>query len=198
MNTRLYDIVDVHRTGQGIQRATELAALRVGLVDSPDARGIQEKLRHVRPDALGTQLRKMLDVDLLSLLAGAWGQVRRVRDAAKASLKEPASEQTVELPRHTFEATLKPRLVLSVAGVDWGDVDFELDLTATLTSATLHIAAGRLSAVQLGPVTGSVKFFCEGTELHEYAREVNLLPAYHVDPPIPLVTNREEDAGAEL
>jgi hypothetical protein len=198
VSARLYDIVDVRGTGQGIQRATELAALRVGLVDSPDARGIQEKLRHVGPEALSAQLKRMLDVDLLSLLAGAWGQVRRVRDAAKESLKEPAATQTVELPRHTFEATVKPRLVLSVAGVDWGDVDFELALTATLTSATLSIEAGQLTAVQLGPVTGSVRFSCEGTELREYAREVNLLPAYRLDPPIPLSTDRPVDFGSEL
>ncbi len=86
----------------------------------------------------------------------------------------------------------------SVAGVDWGDVDFELSVSATLTSATLHIAAGKLTAVQLGQVTGSVKFSCEGTELREYARELSLLPEYRLDRPIPLISDRAGDDGTEI
>jgi hypothetical protein len=198
MSTRLYDIVEVNRAGQGIQSATELAAVRVGLVNSPDAGAIQRKLRNVRPEVLRDELKKMLDVDLLSLLAGAWSQVRNVRDAARESLKDAPAEHTVELPRHAFEAALKPRLVVSVGGVDWGDVDFELSLSATLTSATLHITAGNLTGVQLGQVTGSVRLSCEGTELREYARELSLLPEYRLDPPIALAAaDAAGHAGAE-
>ncbi len=111
------------------------------------------------------------------------------------SLAASAADQPVELPAHTFEATLKPRLVISLGGVDWCDIDFELALAATLRSATLHISAGRLTVVQLGQVKGSVKLSCEGTEVREYAREVKLLPEYRLDPPIALA-GAERLAGA--
>jgi hypothetical protein len=199
MSTRLYDLVGVDRAPDGIQRATEVAALRVGLVHSPDAQSIEEKLRHVRPQVLGAQLKKMLDVDLLELLAGAWGQVRKVRDAATESLRDPPTEHTVALPGHTFEAALRPRLVVSVGGVNWSAIDFELSVSAALTSVTLHIAAGKLIAVQLGQVTGSVRFSCEGTELSEYARELSLMPEHRLDPPISIVAaGVVRDAGTEL
>jgi hypothetical protein len=74
----------------------------------------------------------------------------------------------------------------------------KLPLGVLKVALTELVHAGKAAEVEPGPVTGSVRFSCEGTELREYAREVNLLPAYRLDSPIPLSTDRPVDLGSEL
>lgn len=185
-STSLYDILDVHRVDPGLGRFKEMAAVRVGGSDVPDAKAVEEKLRAIAPEKLGEEVRKMLDVDLLKLLAGAWSQSANVRQAVVKSIGPPPTEQSVKLPGHEVVGKLKPRLVLSFKGVDFADIDFEVSLSVTITSATLTIHDGALTAVQFANVKGALKLSCEGTMLREYSKALELAPIYRLARPIAL------------
>jgi hypothetical protein len=170
----------------GTGRITDVAAVRVGLIDAPDAKAVQESLRAIEPQHLADELHKMLDVDLFKLFAGAWRQLHKIKQAVTKSVGPPPAEQLVDLPRHEVAGKLKPRLVLSLAGVDFADIDFEIALSVSIQSAKLTIAGGALTAVRFGDVKGTIKLSCEGTEIHEYARELKLLGDYRITRPIAL------------
>lgn len=184
--TRLIDVLNVHRVSAGTGRVTDVAALRVGGIDVPDAKAVQDALRALEPQRLADAMQSMLDVDLFGLFAGAWRQLRKVQQAVKKSVGPPPAEQQVDLPRHQVAGKLKPRLVLSLADVDFADVDFVIALSVSIQSAKLTIAGGALTAVRFGDVKGSIKLACEGTEIHEYARELKLLDAYRFARPLAL------------
>jgi hypothetical protein len=182
----LYELLAVQSVGPGHERVSELAAVRVGGIEAPDTAAVRALLHRCAPAQLGQEMRKMLDVDLFALLAGAWGQVHKVRAALARSLAEPAREHPVDLPQHTLDATLKPRLVVSVSGVDWCDIDFEVSARLKLSSATLSLQAGCLAALRVGTAEGSLRLACEGTEIREFKRELKLLPEYRFMPPLAL------------
>jgi hypothetical protein len=184
--TRLVDVLDVHRVDAATGRVTDVVALRVGGIDAPDAKSVQEALRKIEPQRLADALHAMLDVDLFKLFVGAWRQLLKVQQAVKKSVGPPAAEQQVDLPRHEVAGKLKPRLVLNLAGVDFADVDFEIALSVSILSARLTIEGGALTAVRFGDTKGTLKLACEGTPIHEYSRELKLLAEYRFSHPIAL------------
>lgn len=177
---RLYEVLAVHRVSAGTGRITEIAAARVGLIDAPDAKAVQDSLRALKPQQLADELHKMLDVDLFKLFVGAWRQLHKIKQAVAKSVGPPPTEQLADLPRHQVAGKLKPRLVLSLAGLDFADIDFEIALSVSIQSAKLTIAGGALTVVRFGDVKGTIKLSCEGTEIHEYARELKLLGDYRL------------------
>jgi hypothetical protein len=185
-DARLYDVLDVQRVDGGLNRVSDVAALRVGLIDAQDAQAVKDKLRALEPQALADALHDMLDVDLFKLFAGAWRQLHRVKQAVQKSVGPPPSDQSVDLPRHEVAGKLKPRLVLSLAGVDFADIDFEIKLAAAIQSAKLTLHGGALTAVRFGDVKATIKLACEGTEIREYARDLKLLSDYRFAHPIKL------------
>lgn len=185
-DVRLYDVLDIQRADGGLNRVNDVAALRVGLIDAPDAQAVKDKLRAFEPGALADAMHDMLDVDAFKLFAGAWRQLRQVKQAVQKSLGPPPSDQSVDLPRHEVAGKLKPRLVVSMAGVDFADIDFEISLSASIQSAKLTLHNGALVAARFGDVKGTLKLSCEGTEIREYARTLKLLPEYRFAHPIRL------------
>lgn len=151
-------------------------AMRVEGVEAPNAAMVSKALRDLDPAEFKQHLMRMFDVNLFAVCADAWSQVRRVREGMQRSMAEPEKEQAVDLPGHTLEAKLKPSLVVSLSGVDWCHVNFELTAKLKLSAASLKLLAGDLVGLRLADCEASLSLACEGSELESFKRTVNLAP----------------------
>lgn len=185
VEARLYQLIELDERGVGEVR--NLASLRAGLVNAPDAALVVKKLEALGPSDVRTGLKQMLDINPVAVLVKGWVQLRKIRDAIRRSLEEPGVEQEVNLPAHTFEAKLKPRLVLTVHEVDWLHVDFEVGFSGKVTSGRLSFMGGALSVVHLAPVKATLAISCEGASLGEMSRPFQLLGDYRFSPALALL-----------
>lgn len=192
---RLIELLGLHRVGPGHDRVREIAAVRVGGVEAPDAAAVRTLLAAFTPQAFAQRLAGLADVNVFALIAATWGQVLKVHDALARSRAEPQRPVPVELPRHTLEAKLKPSLVLSVGGVDWCHIHFEFTVKLKLVSATLQLQAGRLAAVQFVGAELGLSLGCEGNELREFRRDLHLAPELTFSPPLALSRDAAAVAG---
>ena len=177
---RLHDLIALRGSAGGAAEVRRLAALRGGVDGSVLGRAIADWT----PERLGKDFETAFAVEPFALIARAWSQIAKVRDAVTKSVGPPPVAACVALLAHEIDARLRPRFVLSVEGVDWCDVDFELKLALAIASAELELFGGALRAVKLGKVTGSVSLACEGVVVEALRRELRFDASYTFDPPI--------------
>jgi hypothetical protein len=178
-NTRLFELFSLPSSGDGLKSVQEAVAARIGAsAESKDVSAIAAKLAAFKSDTLVASLRQMLNLDVFGIFVGAWRQLDDVHQAAVKSLAPPCEEQKVDLAKHKLEAKLRPRLVVSLHGVDLCDLEFEVCLTADVTTAKLFIANGELTAILPGPVTGSVALTMLDHELKKWDQDFKLLSTY--------------------
>lgn len=178
--SRLHDLIELRGNAGGVADLRRLAALRGGVDGSLLGRAIADWT----PEGLNADLERAFAVDPFALMARAWAQIAKVRAALEKSLGPPPAAASVPLLKHDIDAKLRPRLVLSVEGVDWCDVEFEIKLALAVESAELELFGGALRAVRLGKVTGSVTLACEGMPVEAFRRELRFESGYVFDPPI--------------
>ncbi len=178
--SRLHDLLELRGNTDGVADVRRLAALRGGV----DGSLLGKAIADWTPERLNADLEKAFDVEPFALMAKAWAQIAKVRDAVKKSLGPPPAAASVPLLKHDIDAKIRPRLVLSVEGVDWCDVEFEIKLALALESAELELFAGALRAVRLGKVTGSVTLACQGVPVEAFRRDLRFESSYVFDPPI--------------
>jgi len=177
---RVHDLLELRANADGVADVRRFAALRGGVDGSLLGRAIADWT----PERLNADLEKAFAVDPFALMARAWSQIGKVGDAVKKSLGPPPVAAGVPLLKHDIDSKLRPRLVLSVEGVDFCDVEFELKLALALESAELELFDGALRAVRLGKVTGSVTLACQGMPVEAFRRELRFESSYVFDPPI--------------
>lgn len=178
--SRMHDLLELRGNADGVADVRRFAAVRGGVDGSLLGRAIADWT----PERLNADLEKAFAVDPFTMMAQAWSQIAKVRDAVKKSLGPPPATASVPLLKHDIDAKLRPRLVLNVEGVDWCDVEFELKLALALESAELELFNGALRAVRLGKVTGSVTLACQGVPVEAFRRELKFESHYEFDPPI--------------
>ena len=179
----LHELIAVHSHTDGVDEVRKLAALRGGL----DAHGVSVLDRAISDwsvDSAMRDLNQAFALDPFVMMAKGWTQVAKVRKAVKSSLGPPAASASAALFKHDLDIKVKPRLVLTVAGVDWCDVDFELKLGLAIESAELELFGGALRSVKLGKVTGSVTVSCRGTPIPAFKRDLKFSTHYEFEPPI--------------
>lgn len=191
--SRLHDLIELRGNDDGVADVRRFAALRGGVDGSLLGRAIADWT----PERLNADLERAFEVDPFALMARAWSQIAKVRDALEKSLGPPPAAASVPLLKHDIDAKLRPRLVLSVEGVDWCDVEFEIKLALAIESAELELFGGALRAVRLGKVTGSVTLACQGMPVEAFRRELKFESRYEFDPPI-LGPDRVPPAPAAL
>lgn len=178
--SRLHDLIELRGNADGVADVRRLAGLRGGV----DATVLGRAIADWAPERLNADLERAFDVEPFALMARAWSQIAKVRDAVKKSIGPPPVAASVALLKHDIDAKLKPRLVLSIEGVDWCDVEFEVKLALAIESAELELFGGALRAVRLGKATGSVTLSCQGVPVEAFRRELKFDTSYVFDPPI--------------
>ena len=185
---RMHDLLELRGNDPGVAEVRRLAALRGGV----DASLLGRAIAAWTPERVNADLREAFAVDPFTLMAKAWSQIAKVRDAVTKSVGPPPAPASVPLLKHDIDARLRPRLVLAIEGVDWCDIDFELKLALALESAELELFGGALRGVKLGKATGSVTLACQGIPVEAFRRELKFDSSYTFDPPI--LGSRQDDA----
>ncbi len=180
----LHELLALSRSGDGVAEVRRLAALSVGNVDAKDASLFGKKVADWASADLAEELKKAFDPDPFLLMAKAWAQLRKVRKAVEESRGPPAAAKTAALLKHELDARLEPRLVLSVAGVDWCNIKLGLGLKLAFESAQLSFMDGRLTSLKLGNPSASITLQCEGQEVAVFKREIKVRAAYNFEPPL--------------
>ena len=122
-----------------------------------------------------TQLDALLDVDLSSILAGAWNRAREVRAYGERSRTDPEKDFLLGLSEHSIRSTHKPYFDIVVNGVRDGRITFDVDVGLKLKGFQLLIRDGRILAVTTGPCEASGKVSVDGfVLLEEKSRPVAL------------------------
>lgn len=122
------------------------------------------------------QLEKLLDIDGVAILVGAWNKARELRKYRDAT-KYPADDVVVvPLAKHKIESKHQPYLELAVDGQVIGKVHFGIDLALNLEGIELTIQGGRIKKIKTGRTLGAGTFKCEGAILYNVDQKLVSLP----------------------
>lgn len=181
---RLHDLLVLAPEGPGMAEIRRIAALRVGGVDAREAKVLGRRVADWSVQALAGDIESAFDIDPFSLMAQAWVQLRQVRQTIRDSQGPPAAEKGCGIGRHKLAATIEPRLVLEVQGVDWCDVTLTVELALSFDTVQLVFESGALKEARFGRPTGSVSLKCAGQEVAATKRQVDLQASCRFDPPL--------------
>ena len=87
-------------------------------------------------------LTKLLDIDGVAVLVGAWNKARELRKYRDPVKYPPEDVVVVPLTKHKVESKHRPYLDLSVDGRPVGRLHFDVDLALTLEGVELTIQGG--------------------------------------------------------
>jgi hypothetical protein len=121
-------------------------------------------------------LAKLLDIDGVGVLVGAWNKARELRKYRDPARYPPEDVVVVPLTKHKIESKHRPWLDLSVDGRAVGRLHFDVDIALTLDGAELTIQGGRIRKVRTGKATAVGTLKCEGAVLHTVDRKLTSLP----------------------
>lgn len=137
---------------------------------------VQKQLAGYPANLAAEELNRALDVDVLTLLAPAWGRLDAVRDAARRA--SPASERTVvTLGPHEITSVQHPVLTLAMAQVPLPELRLTVELLARFKSVALGIAGALIRSAAPGEPSLSARLLYNGVLLKEAARPLWALPA---------------------
>lgn len=110
-------------------------------------------------------LHEALDVSLGDILATAWTDSRKIRDAADPEMHGPDEVVIVPLLEHAIRSEHKPTLEFTVDGRSLFSLVFVVELALQLQQVVLRIKAGRIRSVVGGSCHASATLSCGGAEL---------------------------------
>jgi hypothetical protein len=126
--------------------------------------------------AVEHQVESGFKVSLGSILATGWNDVAKVREAIDQSAKSAGDSRTVTLLSHEFEWSSKPKLVISIDGVNPFEVEFDLVLSLGIDSAILTISDGKIRTARMGDFRSEVKLMCKDALIYHWPLKSGRLP----------------------
>lgn len=112
-------------------------------------------------EALG----EALDVGLGDILAGAWNDSQKLRDAADPDVHGPEEIIFVPLVEHEIRSEHKPTLEFTLDGRTVCGLEFVVELALQLEGVVLRIKAGRIRSAVAGSCHASASLSCGGARL---------------------------------
>ena len=130
----------------------------------------------------------LLQVELGSVLAGAWKKGSELGRFADAHQYAPDETILVELTTHVVTSQHRPHLDVLLNGQPCGRLDFTVEIALRVEGAVLTIKNGKIWKATTGACTASGRITCEGQTLSERESAPVQLPGTLVlDQPIPIV-----------
>ena len=166
---RLSDLIDV--TQGDVERALAEQAKEETAVAL-----VQRQLVGYAASLGADELNRVLQTDVIALLAPAWARVQAVRDAARRSAE--SSERTVvTLGPHDVSSQQHPVLTLTMAQVPLPELRLTIDLAARFKSLALAIVAATIRGIAPGEASLTARLRYGDVLLKEAARPLWQLPA---------------------
>jgi hypothetical protein len=113
----------------------------------------------------GGKLTELLDVNLATIIAGAWNKQQDLLKYCDESKYRPNETIKLALIEHKIRSNHKPRIDFLVNGVKTGELKFDVKLTLTLEGLELSIKAGRIKALRIGSCKAAGEILLEGMRI---------------------------------
>lgn len=166
---RLSELIDV--TQDDVERALAEQAKEETAVAL-----VQRQLVGYAASLGADELNKVLDTEVITLLAPAWARVQAVRDAARRSAE--SNERTVvTLGPHEVTSRQHPVLTLSMAQIPLPELRLTVDLVARFGNVALAVAGATIRGIAPGEASLTARLRIGDTVLKEEARPLWDLPA---------------------
>ena len=166
---RLSELIDV--TQDDVERALAEQAK-----DETAVALVQRQLVGYAASLGADELNKVLNAEVIVLLAPSWARVQAVRDAARRSTE--SNERTVvTLGTHEVTSRQHPVLTLTMAQIPLPELRLTIDLVARFKSVALAIAGTAIRGIAPGEASLTARLRYGDTVLREEARPLWDLPA---------------------
>lgn len=113
----------------------------------------------------GGKLQELLDVNLASVVAGAWNKHQDLRKYCEQSKYKPNETVQVALVDHKIRSNHEPHIDFLVNGVKTGELKFDVKLTLAVQGLELSIQGGRIKALRIGSCKASGEVLLEGMRI---------------------------------
>ncbi len=109
---------------------------------------------------IDAKIDKLLSQPIDGLLVSAWGKYKELQKYADAEKFPPGKTVLTTLVKHKVEASMKPSVVIQVAGIDVASLELPIVLVLEMEGAVLKIEGGKILALQAGSLqgVGTLKF----------------------------------------
>jgi hypothetical protein len=147
--------------------------LRAGM-DEKDVEAFKTKVSGALPGmtssaiegAISSKLAEVLDIDAVTLFAGAWEKYHLLSDAADKS----KSGETVLVPlaEHPVKTKLHPFVEIQVGPEVIRRIEFEVTLSLKLKGITVRVQSGEIRGIEAGTCEGSAELGLGGSSLWKH------------------------------
>jgi hypothetical protein len=147
--------------------------LRAGM-DEKDVESFKSKVSGALPGmtssaiegAISSKLSEVLDIDAVTLFAGAWEKYHLLSDAADKS----KSGETVLVPLADYpvKTKLHPFVEIQVGPEVIRRIEFEVTLSLKLKGITIRVQSGEIRGIEAGTCEGSAELGLGGSSLWKH------------------------------
>jgi len=134
------------------------------------------RLRGASAERVADELNRVLDIDILDLLAQGWVQVPAMHRAVQLSALTRGPPELVSVARHNIASTSRIVVDTRAAGSSLLSLDLALEIVVEVQSATLAARNGRIELVALGEATVLARIKYKSVLVKEHATEISGTP----------------------
>lgn len=170
------------------------AGFRGAVDEGGAARTVDERLdalppglRSAAPEEVVAVVARVLDLEVIDVLAAGWRKWEELAGAARRSLEVPGETEVVELVDHRMTSAHHPHVEVTVDGKQVARIGVEIELDIDLHAVTAVVSGGRLSALRSGRADVAGKVAIEGVQVVQATRRVELPIEVGLGAGIPLV-----------
>ena len=136
-------------------------------------------------------LSEALDISLGDILATAWTDSQKIRDAADPAVHGPEQVILVPLAEHAIQSEHRPTLEFTIDARSVCSLEFIVELTLHLQEVVLRIRAGRIRSVVAGSCHATAALSCGGAELvRRETRDISVPVCVDLGEGIPIPTRK--------
>jgi hypothetical protein len=144
--------------------------------DEPAVAMVQRQLTGYAASLGADELNRILDTDVIGLLAPAWAQVQAVRDAARRAA-ETNDRTVVTLGAHDVTSQQHPVLTLSMAQIPLPELRLTIDVAARFKTLALAIVGATIRGIAPGEASLTARLRYGEVVLKDAGRPQWKLPA---------------------
>ena len=126
--------------------------------------------------AILDKLGALLNIDLATVMCGAWKKYTKLLDYADPERCPPDQTYLVPLAEHVVKSEHRPSLEVLLNGEPVAKIVVQLDISLALKGFILEIQGGRIKAIHTGECQGTGTVKCEDLVLVEEKSETFRLP----------------------
>ena len=130
----------------------------------------------ITAEALIRSLASLLDIPLWDVIDKIWTKGKLFDKYCDPENYDPNERIIIGLKDHEISSEHKPSIDVLLNGKKINSIEFQLDVTLTLTGAVLHVRGGDIEELQAGQVQGTANLACEGVPLRTLETEKMDLP----------------------